>query len=285
MNYNTLISCKTLNNHLNQPDWVIIDCRFSLANPTQGKNTYQHGHIPHARYAHLDYDLSSSVTPFTGRHPLPDFRVLVKKLGHWGVSNHTQVIVYDDAGGAFAGRLWWMLRYWLGHEKVAVLDGGIQSWQTHFGLVTTLPQIKPTTFRPYLNDTQWFTATRVQNALAQKNICLIDARTPERFRGEVELIDFVAGHIPYALNRPFQSNLDKSGLFLSAEKLHSQFQLLIGNMPPENVVHYCGSGVTACHNLLAMEYAGLSGSKLYAGSWSEWIRNQNRSISINQNVN
>jgi thiosulfate/3-mercaptopyruvate sulfurtransferase len=125
----------------------------------------------------------------------------------------------------------------------------------------------------------------VQNALAQKNICLIDARTPERFRGEVELIDFVAGHIPYALNRPFQSNLDKSGLFLSAEKLHSQFQLLIGNMPPENVVHYCGSGVTACHNLLAMEYAGLSGSKLYAGSWSEWIRNQNRSISINQNVN
>jgi thiosulfate/3-mercaptopyruvate sulfurtransferase len=151
--------------------------------------------------------------------------------------------------------------------------------------VTTLPQIKPTTFRTYLNDTQWFTATRVQNALAQKNICLIDARTPERFRGEVEPIDFVAGHIPYALNRPFQSNLDKSGLFLSTEKLHSQFQLLIGNMPPENVVHYCGSGVTACHNLLAMEYAGLSGSKLYAGSWSEWIRNQNRSITINQNVN
>ena len=276
MNYNTLISSETLNQHLNQSDWVIIDCRFSLANTKQGKNAYQHGHIPNARYAHLDHDLSSSITPFTGRHPLPDFRVLVEKLGHWGVSNHTQVIVYDDAGGAFAGRLWWMLRHWLGHEKVAVLDGGIQAWQTYFSLVTTLSQIKPTTFRPYLNDTQWLTARQVQNALAQKKIYLIDARTPERYRGEVEPIDFVAGHIPYALNRPFQSNLDKSGLFLSVEKLRSQFQTLIGNTSPDNVVHYCGSGVTACHNLLAMEYAGLSGSKLYAGSWSEWIRNQNR---------
>ena len=276
MNYNTLISSETLNQHLNQSDWVIIDCRFSLANTKQGKNAYQHGHIPNARYAHLDHDLSSRITPFTGRHPLPDFRVLVEKLGHWGVSSHTQVIVYDDAGGAFAGRLWWMLRHWLGHEKVAVLDGGIQAWQTHFSLVTTLPQIKPTTFRPYLNDTQWLTARQVQNALAQKKIYLIDARTPERYRGEVEPIDFVAGHIPYALNRPFQFNLDKSGLFLSVEKLRSQFQTLIGNTSPDNVVHYCGSGVTACHNLLAMEYAGLSGSKLYAGSWSEWIRNQNR---------
>ena len=276
MNYNTLISSETLNQHLNQSDWVIIDCRFSLANTKQGKNAYQHGHIPNARYAHLDHDLSSRITPFTGRHPLPDFRVLVEKLGHWGVSNHTQVIVYDDAGGAFAGRLWWMLRHWLGHEKVAVLDGGIQAWQTYFSLVTTLSQIKPTTFRPYLNDTQWLTARQVQNALAQKKIYLIDARTPERYRGEVEPIDFVAGHIPYALNRPFQSNLDKSGLFLSVEKLRSQFQTLIGNTSPDNVVHYCGSGVTACHNLLAMEYAGLSGSKLYAGSWSEWIRNQNR---------
>ena len=278
MNYNTLISSEALNQHLNQSDWVIIDCRFSLAHTKQGKNAYQRGHIPNAQYAHLDHDLSSSITPFTGRHPLPDFRVLVEKLGNWGISNHTQVVLYDDAAGAFAGRLWWMLRYWLGHEKVAVLDGGIQAWQTHFGLVTTLPQIKSTTFRPYLDDTQWLTTLQVQNALAQKKSFLIDARTLERYRGEVEPMDSVAGHIPYALNRPFQSNLDKSGLFLSIEKLRSQFQLLIDNMPPENVVHYCGSGVTACHNLLAMEYAGLRGSKLYAGSWSEWIRNQNRPI-------
>ncbi len=278
MNYNTLISSETVNQHLHQSDWVIIDCRFSLANTKQGKNAYQHGHIPYARYAHLEHDLSSSITPCTGRHPLPDVRVLVEKLGNWGISNHTQVVVYDDAGGAFASRLWWMLRYWLGHEKVAVLDGGIQAWQTHFDLVTTLPHITSTTFRPYLNDAHCLTALQVQNALAQKKSCLIDARNPERYRGEIEPIDRVAGHIPYAVNRSFQSNLDKSGLFLSPETLHREFQMVIGNKPPENTMHYCGSGVTACHNLLAMEYAGLSGSKLYAGSWSEWICNRNRSI-------
>ncbi len=278
MTFNTLISAETLNLNLYQPDWVIVDCRFSLANPEQGKNAYQHGHIPNARYAHLDNDLSSQITDFTGRHPLPDFRVLAEKLGAWGITNQTQVIVYDDASGVFAGRLWWLLRHWFGHDKVAVLDGGIQAWQKKFDLVTTLPKIKSTTFRPYLNDTQWLTALQVQNATAQKKICLIDARTPERYRGEVEPIDFVAGHIPYALNRPFQLNLDKAGFFLPIEKLRDEFQALIGDTKPENVVHYCGSGVTACHNLLAMEYIGLKGSKLYAGSWSEWIRNQNRPI-------
>ena len=278
MIHNTLISVDTLNLSLHQPDWVIIDCRFSLANTQQGKSAYQQGHIPNARYAHLDNDLSSTITDFTGRHPLPDSRVLVKKLGKWGISNHSQVIIYDDAGGAFAGRLWWLLRHWFGHDKVAVLDGGIQAWQKKFDLVTTLPKVKVTTFRPYLNDTQWLTALQVQNALAQKKICLIDARTPERYRGEIEPIDFVAGHIPYALNRPFQLNLDKAGFFLPIEKLHADFQALIGNTKAENVVHYCGSGVTACHNLLAMEHASLKGSKLYAGSWSEWIRNQNRPI-------
>jgi thiosulfate/3-mercaptopyruvate sulfurtransferase len=255
-----------------------VDCRFSLANPEQGKNAYQHGHIPNARYAHLDNDLSSQITDFTGRHPLPDFRVLAEKLGAWGITNQTQVIVYDDASGVFAGRLWWLLRHWFGHDKVAVLDGGIQAWQKKFDLVTTLPKIKSTTFRPYLNDTQWLTALQVQNATAQKKICLIDARTPERYRGEVEPIDFVAGHIPPALNRPFQLNLDKAGFFLPIENLLSDFKTLISDTKPENMVHYCGSGVTACHNLLAMEYIGLKGSKLYAGSWSEWIRNQNRPI-------
>jgi thiosulfate/3-mercaptopyruvate sulfurtransferase len=278
MTYNTLISAETLNSNSNQANWAIVDCRFSLANTAQGRNAYQHGHIPNARYAHLDNDLSSQITDFTGRHPLPDFRVLAEKLGALGISNNSQVVVYDDAGGAFAGRLWWLLRHWFGHDNVAVLDGGIQAWQKQFDLVTTLPKVKPTIFRPYLNDSQCLTALEVQNALAQKKICLIDARTPERYRGEVEPIDVVAGHIPYALNRPFQLNLDKAGLFLPIEKLRLKFQTLIGDTKPENVVHYCGSGVTACHNLLAMEYAGLKGSKLYAGSWSEWIRNQNRPI-------
>ena len=206
--------------------------------------------------------------------------MLAKKLGVWGITNDSQVVAYDDAGGAFAGRLWWLLRC-LGHDKVAVLDGGIQHWQKQgFSLTTTLPKIKPATFRPYLNTALWLNASQVQNSLAKKTICLIDARTPERYRGEQEPIDPVAGHIPHALNRPFQLNLDNTGLFLSADSLSKHFKPLIGTTPPEQVVHYCGSGVTACHNLLAMEQAGLTGSKLYPGAWSEWIRDKNRAVAV-----
>jgi len=278
MTYSTLVSAETLHQQLNHPDWIIIDCRFSLADTEAGAKAYRHGHIPNARYAHLDKDLSSAITDFTGRHPLPNFALLAKKLGDWGVTNTSQVVVYDDAGGAFAGRLWWLLRC-MGHDKVAVLNGGIKQWQKQgLPVTTTLPTVKPATFRPYLNDVAWLNAVQVQNSLAQKTICLIDARTPERYRGKQEPIDPVAGHIPGALNRAFQLNLDSNGLFLSAEQLREQFNQLIGTTVPEQVVHYCGSGVTACHNLLAMEYAGLTGSKLYAGSWSEWIRNKNRAV-------
>jgi thiosulfate/3-mercaptopyruvate sulfurtransferase len=164
---------------------------------------------------------------------------------------------------------------------VAVLDGGIQHWQKNgYLLTTTLPKQQPGAFRPYLNTTNWLHALKVQNRMARKSICLIDARTPERYRGEQEPIDPIAGHIPNALNRPFQLNLEDTGLFLSAESLQDQFKKLIGNNSSEQVVHYCGSGVTACHNLLSMEHAGLKGSKLYAGSWSEWIKDKNRRISI-----
>ena len=278
MTYTTLISTATLRQQLNYPDWIIVDCRFSLADTEAGGQAYRHGHIPNARYAHLGKDLSSTITDFTGRHPLPNFAVLTKKLGDWGITNNSQVVAYDDAGGAFAGRLWWLLRC-LGHDKVAVLDGGIKHWQKQgLPVTTTLPKINPTTFRPYLNKAAWLNALEVQNGLAQKAICLIDARTLERYRGEQEPIDPVAGHIPYALNRAFQLNLDSNGLFLSAEQLRGQFKQLIGASAPEQVVHYCGSGVTACHNLLAMEHAGLTGSRLYAGSWSEWIRNKNRAV-------
>jgi len=278
MTYTTLVSAETLHQQLNHPDWIIIDCRFSLADTEAGAKAYRHGHIPNARYAHLDKDLSSAITDFTGRHPLPNFALLAKKLGDWGVTNTSQVVVYDDAGGAFAGRLWWLLRC-MGHDKVAVLDGGIKQWQKQgLPVTTTLPTVKPVTFRPYLNEAAWLSALQVQNSRAQKTICLIDARTPERYRGEQEPVDPVAGHIPGALNRAFQLNLDSNGLFLSAEQLREQFNQLIGTTAPEQVVHYCGSGVTACHNLLAMEYAGLTGSKLYAGSWSEWIRNKNRAV-------
>ncbi|NOT84426.1 MAG: sulfurtransferase [Methylococcaceae bacterium] len=278
MNYTTLINATTLHQNLNTPDWVIIDSRFSLADTEAGAKAYRQGHIPEARYAHLDKDLSSTITSVTGRHPLPDFRLLAEKLGQWGISNNSQVIVYDDASGIFAGRLWWLLRS-LGHEKVAVLDGGLKHWQKlGLPITTTLPSPTPSTFRAYLNEGAWLNAIQVQNRLAQKNICLIDARTPERFRGEQEPIDPVAGHIPGAMNRPFQKNLDSDGLFLTAGQLRQQFKQLLGNTLPEQVVHTCGSGVTACHNLLAMEHAGLTGSKLYAGSWSEWIRNKNRAV-------
>ncbi len=278
MTYNTLISAASLNQHLNDSSWVIIDCRFSLSDSAAGAKAYRMGHIANAHYAHLDKNLSSSIKSYTGRHPLPDFRLLSKKLGHWGISNHSQVVIYDDASGAFAGRLWWLLRC-LGHEKVAVLDGGLMHWhRLGMSLTTVLPRLKSKTFRPYLNTACFVNATEVANGLATQRIKLIDARAAERFQGIVEPIDPVAGHIPHAINRAFQLNLNDDGLFLSASQLRQQFNHLIGSTPAEQTVHMCGSGVTACHNLLAMEHAGLAGSKLYAGSWSEWITNSNRSV-------
>lgn len=280
MNYTTLISADQLQAQLNHPDWVIVDCRFSLADSNAGRIAYQFGHLPNARYADLNRDLSSAITSQTGRHPLPDFRVLAKQLGAWGVANHSQVVVYDDAGGAFAGRLWWLLRC-LGHRNVAVLDGGSPYWrQQGLPFTTVLPKIKPATFRPYVDDSAWLAARAVENGLARKKIRLLDARAPERYRGEQEPIDPVAGHIPGAINRPFQLNLAKDGRFLPAPVLRQQFSGLIGGFAPEAVVHNCGSGVTACHNVLAMDYAGLPGSKLYAGSWSEWIRDRNRGVAV-----
>ncbi|MDD1620340.1 MAG: sulfurtransferase [Methylococcaceae bacterium] len=278
MAYTTLISTAELADNINNPDWVVFDCRFSLADSEAGGKAYRQGHLPGARYAHLNDDLSSPAKSYTGRHPLPDFGELAKKLGAWGVSNRSQVVVYDDAGGAFAGRLWWLLRT-MGHTQVAVLDGGIRHWQT-LGLpvTTVLPKIAAASFRSYLDAKQWLTATQVEDGLAAHRITLIDARTPERYNGLQEPIDPVAGHVPKALNRPFQLNLDKDGLFLPAAQLQQQFQQLTASAPAETVVHMCGSGVTGCHNLLAMEVAGLSGAKLYAGSWSEWIVDKNRSV-------
>jgi thiosulfate/3-mercaptopyruvate sulfurtransferase len=278
MTNNPLIAADQLNQHLNNPSWVIVDCRFNLANPDAGFTAYRHGHIPNASYAHLNNDLSSPVTAMTGRHPLPHVNQLAKKLGEWGISTTSHVVVYDDVSGAFAGRLWWLLRQ-LGHQNVAVLDGGYKHWQ-QLGLpiTTALPTNKPTIFRPYCNEAPGLTAMQVENALAQKSICLIDARTQERFHGQHEPIDPVAGHISGAANRPFQNNLDGSGFFHQPERLKAEFSSLIAGKSPEQVVHMCGSGVTACHNLLAMEIAGLRGSKLYPGSWSEWITNPNHSV-------
>lgn len=283
MAYTTLISAAELADNINNPDWVVFDCRFSLADSEAGGKAYRHGHLPGARYAHLNDDLSSPVKSYTGRHPLPDFAQLADKLGAWGVNNRSQVVVYDDAGGAFAARLWWLLRA-MGHSHVAVLDGGIRHWQKlGLRLTTALPKIARSQFRSYPDNNQWLSAEQVENGLAARRIALIDARTPERFNGLQEPIDPVAGHVPKALNRPFQLNLDKDGLFLPAAQLRQRFKQLTASAPAERVVHMCGSGVTGCHNLLAMEVVGLSGSKLYAGSWSEWIVNRNRAVATQNN--
>ena len=280
MSFTTLISASELANNLHQANWVIFDARFNLAQTDAGASAYRLWHIPKAQYVHLDKDLSSAITSFTGRHPLPDLQQLAKKLGAWGVSNNSQIVIYDGASGAIAGRLWWLLRC-LGHEKVAVLDGGLPNWQrSGYPASAYLPKVTPVTYRPYVNIEAVLSATDVENSLAQGTIKLIDARTTERFQGKHEPIDPIAGHIPKAINRPFQLNLDAQGLFLSVSELRGQFNDLLHNTPSTQVVHMCGSGVTACHNLLAMEIAGLTGSKLYAGSWSEWIRNKNRALSV-----
>jgi thiosulfate/3-mercaptopyruvate sulfurtransferase len=274
----TLISSDGLARSLADPEWVVIDCRFVLSEPAAGERAYRQGHIPTARYAHLERDLSSQVSAGSGRHPLPDRDKLAAKLGAWGVSPASQVVVYDDANGAMAARLWWLLR-WLGHARVALLDGGWGRWLKDGRPVATdtAPpgQAMFTAQRPLV---AWMSTAQVQDAMLHQSVQLLDARAPERFRGEAEPIDAVAGHIPGAVNRPLQHNLAADGRFLPAAELRRQFTSQLGDVEPGQVVHMCGSGVTACHNALAMEHAGLSGSRLYAGSWSEWIRDPCRPV-------
>lgn len=274
----TLVDTETLSRHLDDPRWVVVDCRFVLTDPEAGRRAYATGHIPGARYAHLNEDLSSPVTPGSGRHPLPYPNVLAEKLGHWGIDKTCQVVVYDDSFGAMAARLWWLLR-WLGHEAVALLDAGYPKWVREKRPVTTdLPNIQPTQFYPTINYSMCVDAEYVMKMTHAKEGLLLDARAEERFRGEVEPLDKVAGHIPGATNMPYEDNLDFSGEFMSDEALREHYQSVLGKVSPGEVVNMCGSGVTACHSILAMEHAGLSGAKLYAGSWSEWITDPSRPV-------
>lgn len=277
MTHTALIDVDTLHAHSGDSDWVVVDCRFSLADTETGRRAYAAGHLPGARYAHLDRDLSGPITPATGRHPLPDPVRLAHKLGEWGIGNDTRVVAYDDMGGSLAAaRLWWLLR-WLGHTACAVLDGGIAAWRrAGLPLTVTLPTVRPTTFEARPNDQLWLTTAQVR-ALPTEEL-LLDARAAARYRGEIEPIDPVTGHIPGAVNLPTEDNLTTDGRFRSVEELRARFAAVLGERSPTAVVHGCGSGVTACHNLLAMEAAGLSGSRLYAGSWSEWIRDPNRPV-------
>jgi len=275
--FNTLIDCETLSRHLGEPAWVVVDCRFDLMQPQAGHAAYVTGHIPGAVYADLNQHLSAPVTASSGRHPLPNPGLFAQQLARWGISNTSQVVVYDAGNGAYAVRLWWMLR-WLGHQAVALLDGGFATWQgAGLPLTTTIPQPIPARFEVQLQADSEVSMAQVRQGITDGSICVVDARTTTRYAGEVEPIDPVAGHIPTAQNYPYEANLDGQGRFLTAGQLRARFEALAAR--PEQVVHMCGSGVTACHNILAMEIAGLGGSKLYAGSWSEWVRDPANPVS------
>jgi len=278
MAYTTLITTEELAVHLDQPNWVVFDCRFVLTDREAGRRAYDAEHISGARYAHLDEDLSATATPISGRYPLPDPEMLARKLGTWGVDNNVQVVVYDDTFGAIAARLWWLLR-WLGHEACALLDGGLPKWKRE-GLAVTNeePHVHPVEFMPHINDHLWVRAALVEEAVSDEAFIVLDARAEERFRGDVEPLDKVAGHIPGAVNNTYEDNLDFGGEFLSSEELHEHYLDILTGVMPDQVIHMCGSGVTACHNILAMEHAGLQGSKLYVGSWSEWISDPNHPV-------
>lgn len=288
--YSTLISVGQLSSLIasGTENLVVWDCRFNLMDTALGARLYGDSHIPGAHYIDLDNDLSSPITPLTGRHPLPDFTALVDKLAQSGVSPDSQVVVYDDCGGAMAGRAWWLLRV-MGHEAVAVLDGGFPAWNAaNLSVSSVVPKSAPESAPGSVSEAQAgnliaklaaeMIVTLEQLSEAASENTLIDARTSERFRGEQEPIDPVAGHIPGAINRPLQLNLNSDGCFKPAQQLRLEWTELLANTPAEQVIHYCGSGVTACHNYLAMEVAGLTGSRIYAGSWSEWIRDPQRPV-------
>ena len=280
MNYTTLISASELASHLNDSNWAIFDCRHDLLQPTAGGDAFAAGHIQNAQFANIDTDLSGAKAPagaaFTGRHPLPDRHTLLATLRGWGINDDTQVVAYDAQGGMFAARLWWLLR-WIGHANVAVLDGGLAAWQAQ-----GLPLVTPLAPRPAGNIVEQASLTRtvgVQEVvanLAPQELTVLDARAPDRYRGENETIDPVGGHIPGAKNRFFKDNLQPDGRFKSARELEQEFAGLIGK--PASAIMQCGSGVTACHNLLALEVAGLPGAALYPGSWSEWCADPARPV-------
>jgi thiosulfate/3-mercaptopyruvate sulfurtransferase len=278
MTYTTLISAAELALHLTDPDWAIIDCRYDLAAPGWGAEQYRAAHLPGAVYASLDRDLSGPVTGRNGRHPLPDIESFKMRLGAWGIGPGIQVAAYDQSNGMWASRLWWLLRY-VGHSAVAVLDGGFAKWSAQAR--PTRPAVEERAPRAFVGapaGDQYVDADRVERLRADGRFRLIDARAPERYRGEAEPIDPVAGHIPGAVNLYNLSNLNPDGTFRAPNELRAKFLALLGDVAPEHVVTYCGSGVAAAHNVLAMEIAGLSGARVYPGSWSEWCSAPERPV-------
>ena len=278
MTFTTLISTGVLAAHLHDSDCVVIDCRFKLDDERWGEREYRVRHIPGAVYAHLNDDLSGPRTGTNGRHPLPDPLVFAETLARLGVGRGAQLVAYDQDNGMFASRLWWLAR-WIGHDAVAVLDGGFASW---------LSEARPTRggveeharqeFRAAPRNEMVFNVSQVAARVGQSDWSLVDARAPERYRGETEPIDRTPGRIPGAANHFFQWNMNERGTFRTPEELRDRIQRTTGDTPADHIVCYCGSGVTACHNLLALEHAGMAGAKLYPGSWSEWSADPARPV-------
>ena len=278
MAFRTLISTAALANHSADPAFTIVDCRFKLDDVNWGEAQWKVGHIPGAEYAHLDRDLSGPKTGTNGRHPLPAVATIAATLGRFGIASGKQVVAYDQDNGMFASRLWWLLR-WLGHDAVAVLDGGLAKWVAEGRTISAADDRNdPASFQPQPRLDMTVGASEVESRRTDPAWRVIDARAPERYRGEIEPMDPVAGHIPGAASHFFQRNLDETGTFKTPEELREQFGGILDGVPPERTICYCGSGVQASQNLLALEHAGITGAKLYPGSWSEWVSDRTRPV-------
>jgi thiosulfate/3-mercaptopyruvate sulfurtransferase len=280
--FTTLIDTDTLAERLTDPAFAIVDCRFDLADTSRGRREYLEGHIPGAVYAHLDEDLSGVKTGRNGRHPLPDPAALAETLGRLGIDGSVQVVAYDADNSSMASRLWWLLR-WLGHDAVAVLNGGFAKWRAENRPVRPGAETRAARdFRGSLHNEYLAHAEDVRQAMETGAARLVDARAPERFTGASESIDKVAGRIPGAANYFFQWNLNGDFTFDSPQGIRERLREKVGDVAPDRLICYCGSGVTACQDLLAFEYAGLSGSRLYAGSWSEWCSDPSRPVATGE---
>jgi thiosulfate/3-mercaptopyruvate sulfurtransferase len=276
--FSTLITPTELSPHVSDEHWVVVDCRFDLGDPSKGETQYLEAHIPGALYAHLDRDLSGKKTGTNGRHPLPSVEQMRERFGALGIAPSVQVVVYDEDSGMYAARLWWMLRF-MGHDKVAVLDGGIARWIREGHAVRGgHEELRPATFVGAPRESWRLDAETIANSLGDPSRLLVDARAEARYRGDSEPLDKKAGHIPGARNYFFQRNLAGDKTFKSPGALRAAWQEFLAGSEPQQVVMYCGSGVTACHNLLAMEHAGLSGARIFPGSWSEWSSDPDRPV-------
>jgi thiosulfate/3-mercaptopyruvate sulfurtransferase len=276
--HTTLISTGLLAEHLNDSSWLIADCRYNLKDEHWGRRQYIDAHVPGAVFVNLAHDLAGPRTGRNGRHPLPSPEVMAATFGRLGIGDATQVIAYDQDAGPFASRLWWMLRY-VGHDAVAVLDGGFAKWIGEGRGTRAAEETRgPAAFTPRLRPEMRLTVEEVVAHLGDSSMLLVDARSPERYQGQPDPLDNVPGHIPGARNRFYRRNISDTGTMLPASELKADFEGVLEGRSAKEAVMYCGSGVTACHNLLAMEHAGLRGARLFAGSWSEWEADPKRPI-------